>query len=180
MANIQVPSLGINPSQGFQPIQNNPIQNNGFGFQPFRSNTNPQNRPSNAGFQLPSGADLSSQINGGGPLDLAGAGDPGFFDKAGGSRFLVPGLEALTGVGNFFLAKDQLKLGRDQFNLARDQNTRDFNSQAQVHNTRLEAGQSNRLQNSGAFDLSTEQGQQDFDAALDAYVKENSIQSSSV
>ena len=102
---------------------------------------------------------------------------PGFLDPKGGSRFLVPGLEALTGVGNFFLARDQLKLGKKQFKNAKETNVRDFNSQSQVYNTSLENAKRNNLAASGGFDTSTAEGQAAFDQALNDYVTKNSIQS---
>ena len=104
----------------------------------------------------------------------AGA-QPGFFSEAGGSRFLVPGLEALTGLGTAFLAKNQLDLGEDQFDFARSANIRDFNTQAQVFNTNLENDRRRSLVSSGGFDTSTPEGQAQFDQALQEYVDRNQI-----
>lgn len=100
---------------------------------------------------------------------------PGFFSPEGGSRFLIPGMNALTGIGNYMLSKDMLELGQDQFNFSKNQSNRDFNSQAQVYNSNLQNSYKNNLKASGGYDTNTPEGQQAFDDALNAYVAENKI-----
>jgi len=139
------------------------------------------NRPGtavNTGFNA--GIDPSAQIS---PIpDFISGGlpgtpeaTPGFFDEAGGSRFLVPGLEALTGLGGLYLGKQQLDLGKEQFDFSKQANVRDFNSQAQVFNTNLEGNQRSVLSASGGYDTSTPEGQAQFDQALNDYVERNKI-----
>lgn len=107
--------------------------------------------------------------------NIPGAEAPGFFDAAGGSRFIVPGIEALSGLGGLYLAKQQLDLGQDQFNFVKDANTRDFASQAQAYNTNLQQNQRSVLSAKGTYDTSTPEGQAEFDAALEDYVNQHKI-----
>lgn len=168
--------LNINPSQGFTPIPN--IPNRAIGFQPFSPNTNPASRPSNARFNFAPSIDMGGNVPGQPGLTIPGMDNinPDFFDPTGGSRFLVPGLEAFTGLGSLYLGSKALGLGEEQFAFSKAQSNRDFAAQADVFNTNLANAQQRRLQSSGAFDTSTPEGQAQFDAALDAYVAENRIQ----
>lgn len=137
---------------------------------PLQTNINPI--PDFSGGNVPGQPGLYQN-----PDVFGGAGEtPGFFSPQGGSRFLIPGLNALTGVGNYFLSKDMLDLGQDQFNFSKEQSNRDFNAQAGVFNTNLEDQKASAMRTSGGYDTSTPEGQAAFDEALDAYVKENSIQ----
>ena len=152
---MQIPSFNLPstfnaPGQSFLDTQSTNV-NTGF-----NAGVTPGGIPS---FNLPGGAGAT----------------PDFFSEAGGSRFLVPGLEALTGLGGLYLAKNQLDLGEEQFDFSKSANIRDFNTQAQVFNTNLENDKRRSLTGSGGFDQSTTEGQAQFDQALQEYVDRNKI-----
>lgn len=157
----------------------------GFALPPINQNFSPipdipnySPRPAGAGDpSLFNTGEMGGNVPGQPGLTMpGGAGEiPGFFDPKGGSRFIIPGMEALTGIGNYFLAKDQLDLGRDQFGFAKDQSNRDFNSQASVFNTNLEDSKASSMRANSAFDTSTPEGQAKFDQALSDYVEQNSV-----
>lgn len=155
-------------SQGFNPITPIPnIQNNSLGFNQNSFLDTPTNNPIDIGF--------SGKNFGFGDVTKPPGTEPGFFDEYGGSRFIIPGLEAFTGLAGLSLARDQINLGKDQFAFGKAQSNRDFNSQAQVFNSNLTDAKGARLQNSGQFDTSTPEGQAAFDAALNQYVEQNKV-----
>jgi len=179
---------GGNPNQSVIPTFNLPTPTT-FGDSRF-NNTNPASRPSTSlspNLDVGANGSLSPVPNFDGStlantlgLDTGnfakdtGAFD-GFFSEAGGSRFLIPGLEALTGLAGLSQGKKLLNLGRDQFNFSKDTSNRDFNAQADITNNNIRNSAAQGFRNTGRFDTSTPEGKAAFDKSLDEFVAQNSV-----
>lgn len=94
----------------------------------------------------------------------------------GDKGFLIPGLQTLSGLTGAYTGYKALGLAEDQFDFAKGQSNRDFQNQAKVYNTNLEAQQRALLSGqTERYDTSTPEGRAQFEADLAAYVKQNTI-----
>ena len=94
--------------------------------------------------------------------------------------FVMPAINAASGVAQGILGYKSLQLGQDQFNTSRGQFNRNLENEGKHYNAILENERSNQMRTNNMYDTSTPEGRAEFKTALDAYVKNNSINTTPV
>jgi len=96
------------------------------------------------------------------------------------SNYVIPGLDALSGLTQAYTGYQALGLAEDQFDLGKAQYNRDLKNQSDVFNLNLEASQRRGMGDEGLYDQTTDAGRAKFEQDLARYVQENSIDGSAI
>lgn len=104
---------------------------------------------------------IPSSINWGTGSNPPPSTSPSFFSKDGMfSTAVVPGIQALSGLGQLYLGKQQLDVQKDAFNFNRDLAKTNLENQANLVNQQISDRQRAAAVQSGRFDTNTTQGRE--------------------